>query len=105
MPRRTKSSAAWLTEHENDPYVKRAREQGWRSRAVFKPGMTIVDLGAAPGGWSQYAAKLLGGKGRIVALDLLDMPPLPGVEFIQGDFNDEAVLTALLERLGPGRAV
>src|SRR6476659_9461822 len=109
MHRRTKSSAAWLTEHENDPYVKRAREQGWRSRAVFKleeiqksdrlikPGMTIVDLGAAPGGWSQYAAKLLGGKGRILALDLLDMPPLAGVEFIQGDFNDEAVLRTLLE--------
>jgi 23S rRNA (uridine2552-2'-O)-methyltransferase len=117
MPKRTKSSAAWLAEHENDPYVKRAREEGWRSRAVFKleeiqkadrllkPGMTIVDLGAAPGGWSQYAAKVLNGKGRIVALDLLEMPALPGVEFIQGDFNDEAVLEQLLSQLGPGQKV
>jgi 23S rRNA (uridine2552-2'-O)-methyltransferase len=115
MPKRTKSSAAWLAEHESDPYVKRAREEGWRSRAVFKleeiqksdrilrPGMTIVDLGAAPGGWSQYAARLLKGKGRIVALDLLEMPALPGVEFIQGDFNDDAVLKRLMTLVGPGQ--
>jgi 23S rRNA (uridine2552-2'-O)-methyltransferase len=112
VPKRTKSSAAWLAEHESDPYVKRAREEGWRSRAVFKleeiqksdrilrPGMTIVDLGAAPGGWSQYAARLLAGKGRIVAMDILEMPALPGVEFLQGDFNDDRVLEQLLERLG-----
>jgi 23S rRNA (uridine2552-2'-O)-methyltransferase len=116
MPKRTKSSAAWLAEHESDPYVKRAREEGWRSRAVFKleeihkaerilrPGMTVVDLGAAPGGWSQYAARVLGGKGRIVAMDILEMPAIPGVEFIQGDFNDDAVLSQLLERLAPDKA-
>jgi 23S rRNA (uridine2552-2'-O)-methyltransferase len=115
MPKRTKSSAAWLAEHESDPFVKRAREEGWRSRAVFKleeihksdrilrPGMTIVDLGAAPGGWSQYAARLLGGKGRIIALDLLEMPAIPGVEILQGDFNDEAVLARLLDSLGDDR--
>lgn len=90
MPKRTKSSAAWIAEHESDPFVKRAREEGWRSRAVFKleeiqkqdrllkPGMTIVDLGAAPGGWSQYAVRHLAGKGRIIAMDILDMPTLPG---------------------------
>jgi 23S rRNA (uridine2552-2'-O)-methyltransferase len=115
VPRRTKSSAAWLAEHESDPYVKRAREEGWRSRAVFKleeiqksdrilrPGMTIIDLGAAPGGWSQYASRVLGGKGRIVAMDLLEMPALPGVEFLQGDFNDDRVLEQLLERVGPDK--
>lgn len=112
MPKRTKSSAAWLAEHESDPYVKRAREEGWRSRAVFKleeihksdrllkPGMTIVDLGAAPGGWSQYAARLLDGKGRIIAMDILDMPAIPGVEFLQGDFNEETVLDRLLGMVG-----
>jgi len=115
MPKRTKSSAAWLAEHESDPYVKRAREEGWRSRAVFKleeiqkaerllrPGMTIVDLGAAPGGWSQYAARLLDGKGRIIAMDILDMPAIPGVEFLQGDFNDDAVLGQLLGLVGPDK--
>ena len=107
MPKRTKSSARWLAEHAADPYVKRAHEEGWRSRAAFKleeinraerllrPGMTVVDLGAAPGGWSQYAARVLGGKGRVIALDLLDMPALPGVEFIQGDFGEDAVLERL----------
>jgi len=112
VSKRTKSSARWLAEHEADPYVKRAREEGWRSRAAFKleeiqqsdrllrPGMTVVDLGAAPGGWSQYAARLLNGKGRVIALDLLEMPAVPGVEFLQGDFNDEATLARLLERLG-----
>ena len=115
MPKRTKTSAAWLAEHESDPYVKRAREEGWRSRAVFKleeiqkaerivrPGVTIVDLGAAPGGWSQYAARLLDGKGRIIAMDLLDMPALAGVEFLQGDFNDDAVLERLLALVGPAK--
>jgi 23S rRNA (uridine2552-2'-O)-methyltransferase len=87
--------------------VKRAHDEGWRSRAAFKleeiqksdrllkPGMTVVDLGAAPGGWSQYAARLLDGRGRVIALDVLDMPAIPGVEYIQGDFNDEAVLGQL----------
>ena len=112
MPKRSKSSARWLAEHAADPYVKRAHEEGWRSRAAFKleeiqksdrllkPGMTVVDLGAAPGGWSQYAARRLDGKGRVVALDVLDMPAIPGVEFIQGDFNDESVLGRLNALLG-----
>ena len=116
MPKRTRSSARWLAEHAADPYVKRAHEEGWRSRAAFKleeinqaerllrPGMTVVDLGAAPGGWSQYAARVLGGKGRVIALDLLDMPALPGVEFIQGDFNDDAVLERLQALLAGDKA-
>jgi len=112
VPKRTKSSARWLAEHAADPYVKRAHEEGWRSRAAFKleeiqrtdrilkPGMTVVDLGAAPGGWSQFAARTLGGQGRVIALDVLEMPALPGVEFIQGDFTDEAVLGRLDAALG-----
>jgi len=112
MPKRSKSSARWLAEHAADPYVKRAHEEGWRSRAAFKleeiqksdrllkPGMTVVDLGAAPGGWSQYAARRLDGKGRVIALDVLEMPAIPGVEFIQGDFSDEAVLERLNALLG-----
>ncbi len=115
MAKRSKSSARWLAEHAADPYVKRAHEEGWRSRAAFKlediqqsdrilrPGMTVVDLGAAPGGWSQYAARLLGEKGRVIAMDILEMPAIPCVEFLQGDFNDEAVLQRLLELVGPGR--
>lgn len=116
MTKRTKSSARWLAEHAADPYVKRAHEEGWRSRAAFKleeiqrtdrilrPGAVVVDLGAAPGGWSQYAARVLGGKGRVIALDLLEMPAVAGVEFLQGDFTDEAVLARLLELVG-GRKV
>jgi 23S rRNA (uridine2552-2'-O)-methyltransferase len=116
MSKRSKSSARWLAEHAADPYVKRAHEEGWRSRAAFKleeiqksdrllkPGMTVVDLGAAPGGWSQYAARTLAGKGRVIALDILDMPAIPGVEFLQGDFNDEAVVARLLELLGGAKA-
>jgi 23S rRNA (uridine2552-2'-O)-methyltransferase len=112
MAKRTKSSARWLAEHAADPYVRRAHEEGWRSRAAFKleeiqridrllrPGMTVVDLGAAPGGWSQFAARTLAGKGRVVALDVLEMPAIPGVEFIQGDFTDEAVLRQLEATLG-----
>jgi 23S rRNA (uridine2552-2'-O)-methyltransferase len=113
MPKRTKSSRRWLHEHESDVFVKRAREAGYRSRALFKledmqrtdrilrTGMTIVDLGAAPGGWSQYAAKVLQGRGRIVALDILAMDAINGVEFIQGDFTEDAVLEQLLSLLGP----
>lgn len=112
MPKRSKSSARWLHEHETDPFVKAARQAGFRSRAVYKleeiqrterllrPGMTVVDLGAAPGGWSQYAARLFKGRGRVVALDILPMEPLPGVEFIQGDFTDEAVFNQILDALG-----
>lgn len=110
------SSADWRRRQERDPYVKRARREGWRSRAVFKleqilardkllsSGMTCIDLGAAPGGWSQFVAARLGGRGRVLALDLLPMDALAGVEFLQGDFTDEAVLDALLERLGEERA-
>ena len=115
MTKRSKSSARWLAEHASDPYVKRAHEEGWRSRAAFKleeiqrtdrllrPGITVVDLGAAPGGWSQYAARLLAGKGRVIALDVLEMPSLPGVEFIQGDFTEPDVLERLEAALGGSR--
>ena len=101
---RSKSSRRWLKEHFDDEYVQRARQEGWRSRAVYKleeldrkyrilrPGMTVVDLGAAPGGWSQYAARALRGKGRVIALDILPMDPLEAVEFLQGDFREEEVL-------------
>jgi 23S rRNA (uridine2552-2'-O)-methyltransferase len=115
MPKRTKSSQRWLREHESDVFVKRAREAGYRSRALFKledmqrtdrilkPGMTVVDLGAAPGGWSQYAARMLHRRGRIIALDILPMDPITGVEFIQGDFTTCEVLQQLLSLLGPDR--
>ena len=95
--------------------MKRAQAQGWRSRAAFKleeiqrrdhlikPGMTIVDLGAAPGGWSQYAAGVMAGRGLLLALDILPMAPLAGVEFLQGDFTDAAVLARLHERLAERR--
>jgi len=108
---RSKSSQRWLKEHFDDEYVKRAQREGYRSRAVYKldeiqhrdriikPGMAIVDLGAAPGGWSQYAAGLVGRKGRVVAMDILPMEPLPGVTFMQGDFRDNGVLDELLQVL------
>jgi 23S rRNA (uridine2552-2'-O)-methyltransferase len=108
---RTKSSRRWLKEHFDDEFVRRAQREGYRSRAVYKldelqrrdrfirPGMTVVDLGAAPGGWSQYACKLLGRRGRIVALDMLPMEPLPGVEFIQGDFREQDVVEAVMQRI------
>lgn len=111
-----KKSRAWMREHVNDPYVQQAQKEGWRSRAVFKlkeidekdkllgPGMTVVDLGAAPGSWSQYAVKRIQPGGRLVALDLLDFEPIPGVESIQGDFRDAAVL-ARLESALAGRQV
>jgi len=113
---RTKTSARWLKEHFNDPYVKRAQQEGYRSRAayklleiqtkdkLFKPGMVVVDLGAAPGGWSQVVARLVAPGGRIVALDILAMDALPDVEFIQGDFREEAILQELLKKL-EGRPV
>jgi 23S rRNA (uridine2552-2'-O)-methyltransferase len=115
MSRRTRSSARWLAEHASDPYVKRAHEEGWRSRAAFKleeiqradrllrPGMVVVDLGAAPGGWSQYASRFLSGRGRVVALDLLPMPSVAGVEFLQGDFSEESTLARLETALGGDR--
>jgi len=109
---RSKSSHQWLRKHFDDEFVKRAQREGYRSRAVYKldeiqqkdrilrPGSVVVDLGAAPGGWSQYAVQQLGDKGRIIALDILPMEPLPGVEFLQGDFREDealAALTAVLE--------
>lgn len=108
---RSKSSARWLQEHFSDPYVKRAQAEGWRSRAVFKleelidrdrllrPGMTIVDLGAAPGGWSQVARERLGEKGRLIALDILPMQGIGGVEFVLGDFREDSVLAELTSML------
>jgi 23S rRNA (uridine2552-2'-O)-methyltransferase len=105
--KRTRTSNAWLREHVNDPYVQRAKAEGYRSRASFKlmeiddkdhlirAGEVVVDLGATPGGWSQVAAKRMSGKGRVIALDLLEMDPLPGVDFFQGDFRDEAILLRL----------
>lgn len=114
--RRHKKSKAWMHEHVNDHYVQKAQADGWRSRAVFKlseidekdhllkPGMTVVDLGAAPGSWSQYAARRIQPGGRLIALDLLPMDLMAGVEFIQGDFREDEVLRALEQALG-GRAV
>ncbi len=105
---RSKSSNKWLTEHFDDMYVKKAHAEGYRSRAVykltevddkerlFKPGMSVVDLGAAPGGWAQYVSKKLNGHGSIIAMDILAMAPLPGVTFIQGDFREDFVLKELM---------
>jgi 23S rRNA (uridine2552-2'-O)-methyltransferase len=99
----TKSSKQWLQERAHDPYVKAAKDKGYRARSAFKlleiqekhkllkSGATVVELGAAPGGWSQVARPLLGEKGRLIAIDLLAMAPLPGVEYIQGDCQDEAI--------------
>ncbi len=107
MPR-SKSSHRWLKEHFDDPYVKRAQQEGHRSRAIYKlmeiqekdrfikPGMVVVDLGAAPGGWSEYLAKILGRNGRVIAMDILPMDPLSGVQFIQGDFMAEETYAALI---------
>jgi 23S rRNA (uridine2552-2'-O)-methyltransferase len=113
---RSKSSQRWLKEHFDDPFVKRAQSEGLRSRAAFKleellerdrllkPGMVVVDLGAAPGGWSQVVRRELGERGRVFALDILDMPPLAGVEFVHGDFREPEPL-ARLEELLDGQAV
>jgi len=116
MTKRSRSSSRWLQEHAADIYVQRAQAEGWRSRAVFKleeiqrsdgliqPGMTIVDLGAAPGGWSQYAARVQRGSGRVIALDILPMPAIPGVAFIEGDFGSEEGLQRLESELGDAKA-
>lgn len=112
---RSKSSASWLSRHVSDPFVKQAQKDGYRSRSAYKlvelnekdrlirPGMRILDLGSAPGGWSQVAAKLVGGKGRILATDILPMDPIPNVDFIQGDFTDDAIVEELLGWLGGGK--
>ena len=108
---RSKSSSAWMREHVTDQYVKRAGREGFRSRAAFKlreindrdrlirPGMCVVDLGAAPGGWSQLVAPLVGAEGRVLALDMLAMDPIQNVECIQGDFREKAVLERLEQAL------
>jgi 23S rRNA (uridine2552-2'-O)-methyltransferase len=114
--KRTQTSKAWMHEHVKDPYVQLAKREGYRSRAAYKLmeiderdhllkfGMTVVDLGATPGGWSQVAAKKLDSAGRIFALDVLEMQALHNVTFIQGDFREEAVLAELVKQLD-GRAV
>lgn len=116
MAKSSSSSRSWLREHFSDEYVKLAQQQGYRSRAVFKlaeiderdrlfkPGMIVIDLGAAPGGWSQYAAQRIGRRGKIIALDILPMEALPGVSFIQGDFQDDAVLRELNQAMAGERA-
>jgi len=113
---RSKTSKAWMREHINDPYVQKAKAEGYRSRAAYKlmeldqkdrllaPGQLVVDLGAAPGSWSQVAVAKLGARGRVVAVDLLPMEPLPGVYFLQGDFREQEVLDALLLALGGSKA-
>jgi 23S rRNA (uridine2552-2'-O)-methyltransferase len=116
MSRRSGSSSRWKQRQERDPYVERAVKEGWRSRAVFKlaqihekerllkPGMRVVDLGASPGGWSQYAARIVGPKGRIWAIDLLPMDPVSGVEFLLGDFTERETLNALKAAIGDEKA-
>jgi 23S rRNA (uridine2552-2'-O)-methyltransferase len=111
MTNKSSSSRRWLREHFSDPYVKQAQQAGYRSRAIykllemqerdklFKPGMTVVDLGAAPGGWSQLVKELIGHKGQIIALDILAMEPIAGVDFIQGDFTEQPILDQLLLKL------
>ncbi len=112
MPKKRSSSKAWLKEHREDPYVQRAQKEGYRSRAcykllelqekdrLFRPGMTVLDLGSAPGGWSQVAADLVGHRGRVIASDILPMDNLAGVEFIQGDFTEDAVFEEILTAVG-----
>lgn len=108
---RSKTSKKWLHEHFDDIYVKKAQQEGWRSRAIYKlieidekdhllkPGMTVVDLGAAPGSWSEYAARQVGDQGKVIALDILAMDAIAGVEFIQGDFREDAVYDRLLRTI------
>jgi 23S rRNA (uridine2552-2'-O)-methyltransferase len=114
--KRTRTSKAWMQEHVSDEFVKRAQREGYRARAAYKlmeiddkdhlinPGMVIVDLGCAPGSWSQVAMQRLQGKGRVFALDILEMQPVPGVEFLQGDFREDSVLAQLESKL-EGRQV
>lgn len=109
---RSKSSGRWLKEHFDDHYVKQSQKDGWRSRAsyklleiqekdhIFRPGSKVVDLGAAPGGWSQVAVQLVGEQGRVVASDILPMDAIAGVDFVQGDFTEESVLEQILATIG-----
>jgi len=112
MAKKKSSSKAWMKEHRDDPYVQQAQREGYRSRACYKllevqqkdrlisPGMTVLDLGSAPGGWSQVAAELVGHKGRVIASDILPMDALAGVEFIEGDFTDDEVFEQILALAG-----
>jgi len=112
VAQRSKSSHNWLREHFNDPFVKQAQKDGYRSRASYKlleiqekdrlirPGMSVIDLGAAPGGWSQVTSRLIGGQGRLIASDILEMDSIPDVTFIQGDFTQDEVLAQILEAVG-----
>ncbi|MHB0917804.1 MAG: RlmE family RNA methyltransferase [Thiobacillus sp.] len=114
-PKRTKSGSAWMHEHVTDPYVKKAQQDGYRSRAAYKlleidkrdhllrPGMTVVDLGAAPGSWCQVAVEKMKRQGRVLAIDLLPMAPIPGVDSLEGDFTEPAALVWLEEKLQKGR--
>ena len=114
--KKSHSSKQWLRRHVNDPFVQRSKKEGYRSRSaykltgiddrdkVLKPGMLVVDLGSAPGGWSQVAAKRVGPKGRVLAIDLLQMDPVPGVEFLRGDFTAETGLAAVRHALGSRKA-
>ncbi|MBL4647400.1 MAG: 23S rRNA (uridine(2552)-2'-O)-methyltransferase RlmE [Gammaproteobacteria bacterium] len=116
MAKRSNSSKRWLDEHNSDYYVKETRKLGYRSRATFKlieidakdkllrPGITVIDLGAAPGGWSDIASKKIGKKGHVFALDLLPMKPLSGVEFLQGDFREDNVIQTLLTNMAEQKA-
>lgn len=109
---RSKSSKRWLQEHHQDSFVQKARDEGYRSRAVYKlteivekddllkPGQVILDLGAAPGGWSEYASRIVGERGRVIALDILEMAPVAGVEFLRGDFTEQETLDRLTALLG-----
>ena len=112
---RSKSSGRWLDEHFNDQYVKKSQQDGYRSRAsykllelqnkdkLFKPGMAVLDLGSAPGGWSQVALELVGKKGRVVASDILPMDPIDGVDFVEGDFTELEVYERIISVLGGGK--
>jgi len=113
---RSKSSSRWLKEHFDDEYVKRSKRDGYRSRAIyklqelqekdqlFKPGMTVIDLGSAPGSWSQYVAELIGDQGNLLASDILPMDSIPSVNFIQGDFTEQAILDQIVAAMGNTRA-
>ncbi|HJX57979.1 MAG TPA: RlmE family RNA methyltransferase [Thiobacillus sp.] len=115
-PKRTKSGSAWMHEHVTDPYVKKAQQDNYRSRAAYKlleidkrdhllrPGMTVVDLGAAPGSWCQVAVQKMKQQGRVLAIDLLPMAPIPGVDSLEGDFTEQMALAWLEEKLQSGRA-
>ena len=116
MSKPRRSAGSWRERQERDPFVQQARKEGWRSRAVYKleqidqkerflkPGMVCVDLGSAPGSWSQYVTEKLKGKARIVAVDLLPMDVLPDVEFVEGDFRDDQIFEQLLQSVGEGGA-